>query len=77
VGIEVYIRDTVTYMQSKYKGNWPKHVRASWSFSFLVYFLLFANCALKVEKEAPEMLVHKPDDRNLPFVSFVIFTLSF
>jgi hypothetical protein len=21
VGIEVYIRDTVTYMQSKYKGN--------------------------------------------------------
>jgi len=30
-----------------------------------------------VEEDAPEMSVHKPVDRNLPFVIFVIFSLSF
>jgi hypothetical protein len=24
VEIEDYVRDTVTYMQSKYNGNWPE-----------------------------------------------------
>jgi hypothetical protein len=43
----------------------------------MVFLLLFVNCALNVEKNAPEMSVHKPDDRNLPFVTFVIFSLSF
>jgi len=43
----------------------------------MVCLLLFVNCALKVEEDAPEMSVHKPDDRNLPFVTFVIFSLSF
>jgi hypothetical protein len=30
-----------------------------------------------VEEDAPEMSVHKPDQKNLPFVTFVIFSLSF
>jgi len=39
--------------------------------------LIFVNCALNVEEDAPEMLVQKQDDRNLPFFTFVIFSLSF
>jgi len=30
-----------------------------------------------MDEDVPEMSVHKPDDRNLSFVSFVIFSLSF
>jgi hypothetical protein len=30
-----------------------------------------------LEEDAPEMTMHKPDDRNLPFVTFVIYAYCF
>jgi hypothetical protein len=43
----------------------------------MAFLLLFVNCAVMVEEDTPEMLVHSLDDRKWTFVTFVVISVLF